>query len=627
MLLVLLFFFFSLSAAQHSSRFVSLCNHAAEPSVGEILGEVSPFHASNVKETVESLFSSSSFSSSSGGEKVDHHRLLMMAYQEIIGDAAETISQTKVPLASLISDGVFNVSTSKFNGSTIESDIKLIQKKPLLQRLLCSVVQFSPLQWTEGLAEVLPPALNLCRCWGGSMSLSDAALSVSSLGSDRVLDASPRSDDWCVATGSPCHEGTEEHESDRCVIHVDPFRPACVLFLAASSGEDTPDSSEYYSFEVPTLLDVDVMKSWLESWSRHSAALASFYEVGMTFLAPVLAHVPYYPAMLALATFLLLIEEDIADSKLVQLLVTIGLGVFLAVIAVVLAVYKNIESIKNSFFSFLPASLSTGFLSFLLFATSYTFKDVVLLQLWNFWLYGAFGVQWAGKAYFLSSIALSLLIKWWFGLFSEGSRSHSVLRYVIKGTCAMLLATQSSPSIELGFIFVAISFCQESLASWSESLWVYMSGMMQTPSHKYSGVQLMTEEQYKEHSNYHTAKALAELQQHLRENTSKVYDLTDRYQLQGDMSRIRLLERFAQGSYSGRPSEHDRELLEEAEQNSLRAKKTGFSILFFKTVLLTSVVVIVAAVLYQPNTLERVMQRIWRFVRSWTDNKDRSAEF
>ena len=69
------------------------------------------------------------------------------------------------------------------------------------------------------------------------MSLADASLSTSVLsddGSGSLGDL--QDDDWCVID-EPC-TGVGDSK-DVCMITVDPFRPACALFLVRDDINDT----------------------------------------------------------------------------------------------------------------------------------------------------------------------------------------------------------------------------------------------------------------------------------------------------------------------------------------------------------------------------------------------------
>jgi hypothetical protein len=272
--------------------------------------------------------------------------------------------------------------------------------------------------------------------------------------------------------------------------------------------------------------------------------------------------------------------------------------------------------------SFLPAGLTSALLSLSLLATSYSLKTLVLSLLWSFWRDGAFGYTWVGKVYFLLSVSLSLLLKRRYAWFQEDSSSHTALRWLLRGAGAWLLAASAS-SCDLSFVFALTALWREPLTAavdWAllaegeESAHVLPSD---PPSTRYSGQTALSEEEYRQQGSEHTAKALAALQQHLENNVSQRYDLTDRYRLEADEGQARLLERFAMGEYVGRPGERDRARLlrgeeegsseeeeDEDEGERKRAKRRGDKGGGGgRTALLVVLLCLLAAAVYRPVAL------------------------
>ena len=91
---------------------------------------------------------------------------------------------------------------------------------------------------------------------------------------------------------------------------------------------------------MPTLQDAPALHSWLTSWSTTHPLATALHDHYLTHVAPFLTLLPYYPIMFLLAVALLHVEEDVADSTVVQFVVTVVLGVLLAVIALMAVLYR-----------------------------------------------------------------------------------------------------------------------------------------------------------------------------------------------------------------------------------------------------------------------------------------------
>ena len=245
------------------------------------------------------------------------------------------------------------------------------------------------------------------------------------------------------------------------------------------------------------------------------------------------------------------------------------------------------------FASFIPTSITTAMLSFALFATSFSVFDVMSVQLWNFWCYGAFGFPWMGKIYFISSIFIALFLKWYYQVFKEGSNSYRVLRHIVRGISMWIMVNHSSPSIELGCLFAILVLWWDSLGYVAQV--EFVGRVLQTPSINYSGRVPLSQAEYERQGQLHTVKALAQLREHLQDNPSLQYDFTDKYGLEGNGERAQLFQRFIRNMYPGKPSESDRERLERDEESD--DEEGGNRVWKLLTVLL---VCMMAAVTYHP---------------------------
>lgn len=192
---------------------------------------------------------------------------------------------------------------------------------------------------------------------------------------------------------------------------------------------------------------------------------------------------------------------------------------------------RNLQSLQRSlpFSSLLPPVVSP-LLSLLLITTSITLKQTIFKYLVSFWQQGALGYIWVGKVYFGVSVSASLFLKWYYSWFSPGSKTHAMLKWAIRAVAVIVMVFYASPSIELGCLFALLAVYKEPIVKYSErALSEDVTGhLLVPPTFQVSGTKMLSQVEYIKQGEDYTAKALAELQSHLQNNDSDVYDFTDR---------------------------------------------------------------------------------------------------
>lgn len=84
-----------------TSHFISVCNHASEPTFGEIFSFISPINPDDIAELAGAVAGSlhtphdepPKKTDNNEGKRKQHHWLLVQAFKDIVGSAAKTLSE------------------------------------------------------------------------------------------------------------------------------------------------------------------------------------------------------------------------------------------------------------------------------------------------------------------------------------------------------------------------------------------------------------------------------------------------------------------------------------------------------------------------------------------------------
>jgi hypothetical protein len=238
-----------------------------------------------------------------------------------------------------------------------------------------------------------------------------------------------------------------------------------------------------------------------------------------------------------------------------------------------------------------------------IFASSYLFsnndlRSFVISSLWAFWDTGSpFGIRWIGKAYFVVTFFVSIIVTWLFGLFRPGSSSKEVLRYSLK-LIAILMLSHSSSSQEIAVLFMACIVFNEDLQYYLWSIYLRTQAIASNPPKYYTGRQIsMTE--YEAEGESCTQKALEGLKTYLAAHPEETNKYMDMFREADKMTEAQVLLRFVHHGYSGRPSKESRLLV--GRQSKIN---------WFKLVLIFSLTICVAAISLSALTGSQVLTRI-----------------
>jgi len=431
---------------------IVVCNNGTkvEPSLHEIIQSLLPHDLpADQLATLQALYEGY-FKGQRRGGNIISQRLMEFALSVV-----DRASRLTVPLRSFVSDGAFTVdmTTDWF----YFRDVLLVQENFWAINALCAFI---------------PPQLAavravLCKCFvGEQLSPRDAVIASSRFSNFHAGNAHQ----WCVR--NPC---TDRSTRDgRCAVVVDPFRTSCILIpqsavpaaiatsSSSSSSSDESSSSSggssdagdvsgqplagitpfsvnlvKYNLTTPvmdkTAYGMERVFETLEHAARRprnrtpspaEEALSTGYTHVERVLNVVAALTPMYLFNLGVGCSFMLFSDELASSSFVQYLIAGCFGTVLAIIWLAASVYKMIENVtKSALPPFHPLLAPVSFLSTSYFFTGPMVRDRVGDVMLSFWRHGAFDLPWLGKAYFLSSIVVSLVLTYSLGLFSPKSSS------------------------------------------------------------------------------------------------------------------------------------------------------------------------------------------------------------
>lgn len=175
-----------------------------------------------------------------------------------------------------------------------------------------------------------------------------------------------------------------------------------------------------------------------------------------------------------------------------------------------------------------------------------SFPHTYSLQM-QFWRSGAFDVPWLGKAYFLISIVVSLVLTHWLGLFAPKSSTFLALRMAISLTGVMFLLA-STPSIEICMVFLLMCLKSDEI---NHVIWQgYMQVAASPPTEYYTGKRL-TKQEFEIEGRLETERALQKLKEFLTKNPDQM-DVVCNHPVNLEKGTSTLMDRFVKGHYSGR---------------------------------------------------------------------------
>ena len=127
---------------------------------------------------------------------------------------------------------------------------------------------------------------------------------------------------------------------------------------------------------------------------------------------------------------------------------------------------------------------------------------------------------WAGKAYAITSMVLSILLTSYFGLFAPKTNSNYVLQSLIK-MIGLIMLSHSTSNMEVSCLVVVYGLMQEQLSYWYYRIWLSYTAYGQKSSSKLMGRNYYTQAELDEKVKSTTERELAKLRAHLLHSPQK----------------------------------------------------------------------------------------------------------
>lgn len=526
--------FAAADAGQHHYHgyYHGACTNNTEPKIGEVFSLLLPIPSSDkVNQFVNSFHQINAYQD---GSMTMFPTLIWQIFMKHFAEVYASLYNTRVPLRSLITLGEFRLNPTKFGNSA--DMLLMIQEQSLEQRWLCWVASFL----------VKNRSNYFCRCWKGENLEGFTARDVVS--SHLGLNEHAK---YCV-TPAPCNP-----TDSMCSILVDPIKITCLLPM--SPFVEHHSHIEYVP-HVP-MLGSALVESLLKNLTANPLQYPSNANYILSSFLFVLDYIPLSIFLLAVGLYVMACEYELSESILVQYLASIVISLFVAVFWLLFVVFKTATSVFRSNIGILETfagsyiQTSSALFMFMYFFTSLTAPDVwkyVFEHVLLFWNEGAFGVYWVGKAYFLFSVVVSILLTKYFHLYEEDSYSHWVLRNLIK-CIGTLILSKATPNSTVSIIFILLGLKIDDILYYIFRLQMSADVASKPPSYYYSGDHLLTSEEYHSHGDIYTKNALEKLRQHMRVNPGNVDKITNRFLAEGKGDLAMQMERFIQGRCSGLP--------------------------------------------------------------------------
>jgi hypothetical protein len=438
-------------------------------------------------------------------------------------------SRQEVPIMALVSNGVFTL-----KGVENPDSITMIQQNYASVNLVCN----------SKAAEYLGPLRGvICSCYGGDVVGSHFA---------GRGDGMSHESQWCKSRNL-C-ENTRRGAS--CTIKVDPFRTTCISYVPGLSFESVD-----YAREVPVVdlsgsdmgnLFTSLGKLIEKTFPKQAGKIGLAKGLGAVgnLLDRIFACIPSYLANTIGGIVLMSQADELSSSVLFQYVLAATFGALLAVVWILLALYRTTETMmKNSAPMFAPGLGAVFIFSSSWILNQSSIRNMIASSAVEFWETGApTPFPWAGKAYFCTSMGLSIFLTAYFGLFSRKSNSRYVLKSLVK-IISLVMLSQSTSNFEVSCLVVVYGLTQEQLHHWSYRVWLSYTASTQKASSKLMGRALYTKKELEDVSRVTTERELAKLRAHLLNSPVKAEQFGNKLRQGGKTDEANLLNRFLAGAY------------------------------------------------------------------------------
>lgn len=533
-------------------------NLRSEPNIGEIIDSIVPKELfPNIP--FESLKFPNLCSEDGNCESLGNFQYRLL---NVVGDSFQSslhnLSSIEVDFMKVISDGIFTIEMKSVPYTF--NDIYLIQENYFSMNYICILGNYLGFQNSI-----------FCRCITG-VPVSGKEIGMSTYRENSANYCSMR----------PCSDNA--YRMGKCIVTIDPYRQTCINILAFGADDEQLSKHISYRLDIPNMSKIGTFLRHVSHSVQKN--IENFQEKPEYLLAIVkMLHscgnisdklfslIPQYLFNLIVGTILLSDADSIASSKIFQFFLVSTMGMILALAWIVVAITSTFS---NTMKQYVPYSQSGGIVASILmfsyFLKNSYLQTVFITELWKFWDEGWFGLWWLGKAYFLASVIVAYFLMWMFSLFTPKSTSLTALRYSIK-LIGVLLLVNSTSNKELSIFIIAGVSAKEVIGHF---LWTFHLYLNKSPSHYTTK---MTMSEFEEQGKLHTDRALLDLKRFLLENPKEADKYFDRLREGGKHDQAKMMQRFLNESYPGRPYTSSNE--DDDNEGSSHKYFSSFSIALF----------------------------------------------
>jgi len=444
--------------------------------------------------------------------------------QSILKESLVTImptGETRLAFLTYLSKGEFTIDLSDVSFHTVY----LLQQNYHSMNAICSIAQYTSLKF--GYNDYI---INICnkKCVNGTVlsmapehkDLPEAAL--------RNISA----DSWCYS--KVC--SSKDQRNNKCIIPIDPTRPACIWAPGQSNNTMNPVS---YKLVTPMLSHqisftdilhttlIFIKKLFLNSLKldKNTMNMIDNYcdNIGNT-LDKISSYIPLYIAKLVIGSYIFYVAHDMTSSTFTRYLIAILIGFAFAMILIFYIVYQNGDNVRKKL-PFVVQSLSGVVLMGYLWI--YGIQQNLINSLlsygidyaWNFYDTGAFGIILLGKIFYTMSIFSSVWCTWYLGFFKPNSGSGKLIYWAVK-IFGIIFLLDGTPNLDFSLILLVLVFFWNDINYFFYRLRMFIETSTQKPTWAFNVGGKLTREEYEQQTIDFTQLQLEKLRTTLQTNHS-----------------------------------------------------------------------------------------------------------
>lgn len=379
---------------------------------------------------------------------------------------------------------------------------------------------------------------------------------------------------WCTCANTPVSNLAKLHFEDQlpCVMKlsknipeylVDPSRPSCVQIIL-SDGAPAVSTNDYaeYNLRVPTA-DTVVVKELLRR-ALHNFPIVTDY------ISVALNHLPLYFLSLAVGLYLTYNAGDIAEEKTFQIALQVFLGLFTALLVLVIVAHRVVNNVlsRHSSSVYMPRIIDSLF-GFSMMSIAYQYRYFLMGQAFDmlikFWDEGAFGYWWLGRVYFAVCIIVSLSVCHIFDLFRDPDSRSFLVGLLACRALGVIFLLNSSSSTPIAYTITGLIALSSPLKNYFHYFYFVLAGYLQPKAGNANVVaaskgvfssptsRKLTKSEAEALVKSTTAREMESLRKFLKQNPQELAKFDQTMREDNKESVANLVAQFSADLYSGRP--------------------------------------------------------------------------